>query len=262
MSLRSVDRSPSLYFAYGSNLNAADWTRWCTERGVDPAIIQPIGIGYLPDHDLAFRYRSRSRRGGVLDVVARRGQLVPGVLFSLSANALDALDVKEGRGTAYDRSEISVLRDDGSEVRALTYRVLKPERFVAPHPEYLGIVRDGLAGHGLSPDQLNEAAADSRPTLITDLFFFYGTLMRGESRFSIIRDLDPSLVLMSETFGRLVDCGPFPGLEMSGGHNPDLVRGEQTLADVEQLERWASAMKASLPSDAELQVCWKIKRRS
>jgi len=205
--------STQLYFAYGSNLNQQDFHAWCMRRNYPKGLLRFQSVAYLPDFDLAFTYRSPTRNGGVLDLKDRPGQLVTGVLFEVQSEGWKALDEKEGAPLAYQRVDVSVMDGRGKSIIASTYRVNpnRKERFVQPTPEYVGIVEAGLNQWGLSTEPLLAAAGD-RPSSCPDSFFFYGTLMRGEQRFSALQPFGIECVLLASTFGRLQDLGAFPGL--------------------------------------------------
>jgi len=205
--------STQLYFAYGSNLNQEDFHAWCKRRNYPKGLLRFQSVAYLPDFDLASTYRSPTRNGGVLDLKDRPGQLVTGVLFEVQSEGWMALDEKEGAPLAYQRVDVSVMDDRGNSIIASTYRVApnRKERFVQPTPEYVRIVEAGLNHWGLSTETLIAAASD-RPTSCPDGFFFYGTLMRGEQRFSALQPFGIECVLLASTFGRLLDLGAFPGL--------------------------------------------------
>jgi len=169
-----------LYFAYGSNLDAENWTAWCEKKGYDPASIEPLGPAWLPDHELVFHYQSRLRKGGALDIRPRHGTAIPGALFRV--RDWEGLDAKEGvSGEYYRRTAVTALTGDGRAHSATTYCVCD-ERvcdFVAPGPEYREIVTRGLSrfGHrhgGFLAAALGESAPPA-PTAI----FTYGTLMQG-----------------------------------------------------------------------------------
>ena len=84
------------YFAYGSNLNAADLKAWSSSNGANFSSMEPICTAWLLDHSMAFHYFSRNRGGGAADVVQNgRGTVVPGVLFSLSEDGWSWMDKKE-----------------------------------------------------------------------------------------------------------------------------------------------------------------------
>ncbi|EKV30055.1 hypothetical protein C882_0136 [Caenispirillum salinarum AK4] len=153
----------TLYFAYGSNLNAEDWGRWCAARPgtADPACMTPVGAAMLPDHELAFSRHSTGRKGGVLDIRPRSGHAVEGVLMAVSPAGWELLDIKEGVGFAYERIPVRV-RDHGGLWRDVTtYRVLPEEArpHVPLHEHYVSVCAEGLRRHGLSPARLLDAAA-------------------------------------------------------------------------------------------------------
>lgn len=205
--------SRELYFAYGSNLNQVDFNAWCRKKGYPKGLLQVKAQAFLPDFDLAFTHRSRSRNGGVLDLKERPGQVVPGVVFEIDDKGWAALDVKEGAPNTYQRMDVTVIDDRGNAMIATTYRVNpeKAQQYVPPSDEYLAIVREGLEHWDLCDDLL-VAAASNRVAPCPDGFFFYGTLLRGEHRFPLVRKFGIECVLLAQTFGRLVDLGGFPGL--------------------------------------------------
>ncbi|MBL8785154.1 MAG: gamma-glutamylcyclotransferase [Deltaproteobacteria bacterium] len=57
-----------------------------------------------------------------------------------------------------------------------------------------------------------------------DGVFVYGTLLRGEERGAVIRELAPTAILMAEAAGTLWDLGAYPGLALEPSHG--LVQGE------------------------------------
>lgn len=203
-----------MVFAYGSNLNLADFNSWCEKHGKPENLLKFKMTGLLPDHELAFSYRSESRNGGVLDVRPCKGQVVQGVLFEVGEEGLQALDQKEGVGIhCYERIPVQVIDSRGNIIDAITYRVCKNKTrdYVKPSREYLKIVRAGLREWDLSTDPVN-AAAENRSSKKPNGFFFYGTLLRGESRFPMIKKFGIQCVILANTFGRLLDLGEYPGL--------------------------------------------------
>lgn len=218
------------YFAYGSNLDRDDWTRYCAGHGVDPDCLRPIEPALLPDAELAFNYRSESRNGGALNLVPRRGQIVHGVLFDASDEAWRLLDIKEGVAAGqYARSERVAIVRGGRAVPVITYEV-RPERiesFVTPAHGYVDIVARGLSAHGLPRSQLDAVARGERPAPAVDGLFVYGTLMRGESRFSAIGAHRPRCMLLANGPGRLHEtAGDYPMMDLDTADASDIVRGE------------------------------------
>lgn len=236
--------SQQLYFAYGSNLNQNDFNKWCSQRGKPKGLLKFHSNANLPDFDLAFSYRSKTRNGGVLDIRPRTGQLVPGILFEVDGKGWKALDEKEGAPNFYERVNVQVLNERGESLEAVTYRVCNSRKlqFVAPHPAYVEIVRQGLEDWGIGDAQLN-AVAENKESECPDGFFFYGTLLRGETRFSVLRQFGLECTLMAETFGRLFDLGSFPAL-VDTGSSDQLVQGdfvrlrnpEQAIHRLDQIE--------------------------
>jgi gamma-glutamylcyclotransferase (GGCT)/AIG2-like uncharacterized protein YtfP len=218
--------SQQLYFAYGSNLNQQDFDDWCSRRGFSKGLLRFHSKANLPDFDLAFSHRSSTRNGGVLDIKPRTGQLVPGVLFEVEAVGWDALDRKEGAPSVYERLNVQVLNDRGESQEAVTYRVCEKRKqpFVQPHPDYVKIVREGLNDWNIGDAQL-KAVAKNIESECPDGFFFYGTLLRGEPRFAVLRQFGLECTLMAETFGRLLDLGGFPAL-VDTGSSDQLVQGD------------------------------------
>ena len=214
-----------LYFGYGSNLNQDDLRRRCEEDNIPMGTLTPRGVAYLPDRELAFTRRSMSRKGGVLDVRPRLGQAVAGVVFEADKTAWDMLDIKEG--PAYERFDTVALDEDGAEIPVTTYGVQEAlrEDFVPPTPEYVEIVRAGLESHGLPTDALEAAAAGRRTPPLPGGLFVYGTLMRGESRFDVLKPFGLECVLLAQAPGRLLDLNSYPGMVNSSG-GEDLVHGE------------------------------------
>ena len=222
-----------LYFAYGSNLNARDRQSWCAKNEVEDFLAEAAEVGYLPDMEPVFHYRSSVRGGGALDVRGRRGQLTPGVLFEVDARGWELLDRKERAPDYYRRRPVQVLTDCGKVLGAVTYEVV-PERtegFVRPTSEYVETVCLGLWDLGLTDLLLSAAArGDSPVPWLVDGVFVYGTLMRGECRHqSLQEDAEVHCTRPARTSGRLLDLDAFPGLI------PAVQQGEQVLGEYYQV---------------------------
>jgi gamma-glutamylcyclotransferase (GGCT)/AIG2-like uncharacterized protein YtfP len=233
------------YFAYGSNLNAADLGKWCTENNKNPKLIKPCGVGYLPDYELVFNYYSKKRGGGALNLKPRPGQLVAGVIFEVSEGGKELLDKKEGTPGCYQRIYEIVLTEDGKEIPVFTYRVCDAVRadFEPPTEEYFEIVRQGLKDFGLSDSMLTVVAQNRLPALALTSLFVYGTLMPREVRYSLLEGYCVSEVLPAKASGRLLDLGCYPGM-ISAEKPEDWVQGEllkirridQALAHLDRIE--------------------------
>ena len=224
------------HFAYGSNLDATNWTRWCETRGYDPGSMEPVGAAWLPDFEPVFHYRSRLRSGGTLDVRPRRGTATPGALFRVHDWA--GLDAKEGvSGGYYERTHVTALTEDGRAHDAITYKVCasRVRGFIAPEDEYLRIVQRGLSRFGHSDGQLLAVARGVDAAPLPNALFAYGTLMRGKRGHELIR---PHLrAMVAGAFverAALVRIDWYPGLVLQDNGS---VRGE-----LFQLEESAAAL--------------------
>lgn len=224
----------TLYFGYGSNLDALDWNSFCERWGFVGAELAPVSTALLLDTELAFDRYAASRHGGALNLRARPGQAVEGVMFRANVAALAALDRKEGAPAHYQRVQRHVVLPDGSVCEVMTYTG-PSQRYHAPHPDYLAVVRRGQAVHGIGHDMMDAVARDAAAPLSIRHLFVYGTLMAGEANAHHLEGVARSAGIVS---GRLHDCGPYPALSLGAGE----VQGElvelplQRLAGMDALE--------------------------
>jgi gamma-glutamylcyclotransferase (GGCT)/AIG2-like uncharacterized protein YtfP len=208
-----------LYFAYGSNLDEENWALWCDDKGYDRGSIEPLGPAWLPDHELVFRYQSRLRNGGALDVRQRHGTAIPGALFRV--HDWEGLDAKEGvSGGYYRRISVTALTDDGRAHSATTYCVCD-ERvggFVAPGLEYQEIVTRGLSRFGHCNDGFLAAANDAPTPPSPTAIFAYGTLMSGERGHDMLAPRVRRAHGSAHVVGAsLIHIDWYPGLVLSDG---------------------------------------------
>jgi gamma-glutamylcyclotransferase (GGCT)/AIG2-like uncharacterized protein YtfP len=98
----------SYYFAYGSNMDPAEF---CRRLGRDPAVPLDRRSGILNDHALSFSKRSsRDPRVGYATVAEAPGLHVEGVLYRVDAHELAELDRIELVPDHYIRQQRSVTR--------------------------------------------------------------------------------------------------------------------------------------------------------
>ncbi len=207
----------TLYFAYGSNLDFEDWTKWCANKKADPSGMVELEPAFLPDYELKFHYYSGSREGGAADVVPSSvGNLVPGVLFELNSKTLELMDVKEGvKYNCYERKWVEVIKFDGAVVKALTYVVCQgkiQQKFVKPTSKYVNLIRNGLNKRGLPTEFLDKSleSKSNKPTL--DYIFVYGTLMKQESRNELLEQYSSECLGQNKITGKLLHVSTFPGM--------------------------------------------------
>ena len=246
----SVLDQSSFYFCYGSNLNAEDWSRWCEGKGYSEtafdASFQKVANAWLPDYRPAFTVYSKTRSGGVLDIVEANGCVVPGVLFRVNEEAVAKLNRKEGAPRFYKRIDITVQTADGFQ-KAFTYQIVSPQGdYVQPSEEYARIVSEGLKAHGLDDEHIRRASTWKERTANTNVFV-YGTLQTGERLVENLADCPRKL---ARVCGRLYNLGGYPGLYLDPNGEPvvgEVVTVSPTvLARLDQIEGFQGYNQKSL----------------
>ncbi len=127
-------RGPFLYFAFGSNLDAARLHIHCPSARL-------VSAARLPDYRLAFSLESkRNWMGGVADIRPHDGDEVWGALWVIDADESHELDAQEGLfrdPPAYRRVAVEVTTPAGDVVRCRSYQVVTPdEQGFLPSPAY------------------------------------------------------------------------------------------------------------------------------
>ncbi len=235
----------TLVFAYGSNLDAADFDGWCGRHGHRAARLDTVAAALLPDRCLTFERHSRGRGGGVLTLSPRLGHHVEGVLFEANEAGLEALDAKEGHPHAYERAAVHALLPDGRAAECLVYDVPPTRRgaHVEPAPPYLAVVARGLAARGLPDAALRLAAARRPPEPAVPWLFVYGTLLAGEANAALLDGLPRRRATVA---GALHDCGPYPAMALGSAR----VWGELVPLDprrLPELDRLEGALPFGAP---------------
>lgn len=123
-----------LVFAYGSNLDRKQMRERCPGAVRGP-------LAYLPGHALVFGGHSYRWGGAVANVVRKAGVHVPGLIYEISRNDLDALDKFEGHPFAYTRVE-RVVVDEHCRRRRVHLYVQQPEDFIQwlPSSRYFEVI--------------------------------------------------------------------------------------------------------------------------
>jgi gamma-glutamylcyclotransferase len=147
----------ALYFAYGSNLDAAQMRARCPSA-------RSLGRARLAGHALAFGGFSGLWGGAVASVVRARGSAVEGVLYALTEADLRALDAFEGHPWVYERVARVVTGEGRARQRAFVYalRTLGPSHR-PPAPRYLAVVRRAYERLCFDPAPLARAALGAAP---------------------------------------------------------------------------------------------------
>ncbi len=117
-----------IYFAYGSNMEAAQMNVRCPGHTV-------IGTACLLDYTLAFTRWSRSWNSGTADIMPEKGQEVWGVLYDLTLANLRRIDKFADYPNSYVRQDIRVTQNK-EELPAFTYVAVRQGIF-SPSKAYL-----------------------------------------------------------------------------------------------------------------------------
>ncbi len=132
------------YFAYGSNLDVVDMKARCPQAVV-------LGPGCLKGFRLAFSTHSPGWGCGVADVVKSKQDEVWGLVYSITASNLDALDRYEGYPTYYGRSRATIHTGESTLQNVWVYTVCEKTECNAPSRQYLDILKRACAEYAF-PD--------------------------------------------------------------------------------------------------------------
>lgn len=126
-----------LYFAYCTLLDVEEMRRYCPTA-------EPTGVGRLPGYGLGFATYGREDPGGGCNLERSETKETLGLLYEMSQEAMAALDAIAGvdRGY-YEKIDVTVTREDGTETPAITYVIPEPGGPFQPSAAY---TRPILAG--------------------------------------------------------------------------------------------------------------------
>ena len=142
-----MERTPVLYFAYGSNLHRAGMSSRC------PAAV-PLGRATLADFALVFRLWA--------DVAPCPGAVVRGGLWRITPGCGAALDDYEDVGSGlYRRTTLPVVPEGATEpAEALVYRMTAVHT-APPEPDHLAVILAGCRDFGLDEGPVLSVAGPS-----------------------------------------------------------------------------------------------------
>jgi cation transport regulator ChaC len=139
------------YFAYGSNLNV-------DQKEFRTGTIRKAVRCHLKHYRLAFNKRSGAS-GVAANIMPQDGQIVWGVAYLCSAEALSKMDSWEGVASGhYRRANVQVQTGDGGTLNAIAY--IAEDKYVTeesrPSDEYLQKIISGAQHHAF-PQEYIEA---------------------------------------------------------------------------------------------------------
>lgn len=128
-----------LYGAYGSNMNLEQMKHRCPKAKV-------VGIGILENYKLTFRGRYK----GVANIEPCKGRKVPIVLWKITEECENVLDIYEGYPSLYVKKEVEIITGD-KVVKAMVYIMAKQYKDMpAPPTEYyFNVIARGYSDNGV-----------------------------------------------------------------------------------------------------------------
>lgn len=143
-------KKPTLYIAYGSNLNLRQMAFRCPTAEV-------AGTSEIRDYELMFR---GGRRGAVATVEPLKGSNVPVLLWKIRSADEQALDRYEGYPHFYHK-EIMPVELDGKTQPAMVYVMNDGHPLGAPSDYYLETILEGYHTSGFNTEFLTQAMEKS-----------------------------------------------------------------------------------------------------
>lgn len=151
-----MSKKPTLYIAYGSNMNLPQMAHRCPTAEV-------VGTSELKDFELLFR---GSRNSAVATVEPKEGSSVPVLLWKIRDADETSLDRYEGYPHFYDKQHVEV-ELDGKAVSAMVYIMTPGHEFGMPSDWYADVIRQGYETAGLDV-RILEDAIDHAWDLVTE----------------------------------------------------------------------------------------------
>lgn len=141
-----MSRKPTLYIAYGSNLNLPQMAFRCPTAEV-------AGASELKDYELLFR---GGRRSAVATLEPKEGSTAPVLLWKIRQKDEEMLDLYEGYPNFYDKQTLEV-EVDGKTVSAMMYVMTPGHEFGIPSDYYVDVIWQGYETAGFDTQILEEA---------------------------------------------------------------------------------------------------------
>jgi gamma-glutamylcyclotransferase (GGCT)/AIG2-like uncharacterized protein YtfP len=141
------------HFGYGSNLDIGFLKQYCPSA-------KYFMKAYLPNFEVQFRFWSETRNGGISTIIPVPGELVHGVIYDVSVEDIEELDIIESVPQGlYKRETFKVLGEDGKWYNADLYRVSNPMGPYTPSKSYVELMLKGAREHRLSADYIKKIEA-------------------------------------------------------------------------------------------------------
>ncbi|MFX1502328.1 MAG: gamma-glutamylcyclotransferase family protein [Promethearchaeota archaeon] len=155
------------YFAYGSNMNP---DRLSIRKKDAPEPPHILAIGKLINYRPRFSRYSMMNRGGVLDIIEKKGSCVYGIIYGIKRKYLHLIDKAEGAPKYYRQIKVDILLleviDDDfyksqfsneEYLNCYCYEVVNKEpQEIPPSRTYIDHVRIGKIRYGVNIDLIEK----------------------------------------------------------------------------------------------------------
>ena len=148
---KEKDVKKRVYIAYGSNMDVCRMDKRCSN-------FEFFGTGYIFNYKLTFQQSVSGFYANIISSKAKKNfEYVPVVLYLISKNDEDNLDVFEGYPDAYKKTELEVELDDGSKVKGLAYVLPTSKSYGIPSIQYYRMIENAYKIFGFELDVLKNA---------------------------------------------------------------------------------------------------------
>ena len=134
-----------IYLAYGSNMNLEQMKYRCPN-----AVL--LGTAVIENWRLMFRRKRRP----VATIEKETGCSVPVVLWEITEECEDSLDVYEGFPILYTKVDVPV-EFNGKLISAMAYVMTPGHELGRPHDDYYNTILQGYRDNYIDPASLDEA---------------------------------------------------------------------------------------------------------
>ncbi|MBC8465928.1 gamma-glutamylcyclotransferase [bacterium] len=117
-----------IYFAYGANLDRIGMDSRCPGN-------KPLCRAVLKDYRLMFK--------SVADIEEAVNHSVHGALYEINKEHLRSLDRFEGYPRLYTRKTVTVVMEDGAQIKAIVYQMTDRHQYSSPYLGYLELILSG-----------------------------------------------------------------------------------------------------------------------
>ena len=140
-----------IYAAYGSNMNISQMKMRCPKAKI-------LGTGTIEGYRLTFRGSGR----GVANIEEMKGRTVPIVLWEITRNCEESLDIYEGYPRLYVKKDVEIFTSKGEKIQAFAYVMAEEytDSPALPSMNYLHSIWQGYTENKLDTDVLRTAIGE------------------------------------------------------------------------------------------------------